>query len=165
MPYRLIGADIKQRALWLLAEDYLPDEVHIILDVSNHSMQRWTANLAGYGHVIPPHNPLQGQPRGLIAMHTYSLIDTIKSFPAIYLDELQDWLALKHDILISKSALNENIREVGLSYKLLCQRAAEWNEAVREEWKADVCTNFVVRQMVWTDELSKDDWKIYGHYG
>jgi hypothetical protein len=60
MPYRLIGANIKQQALWLLAEGYLPDEVHVILDVSNRSMQRWTANLAGYGHVIPPHNPLQG---------------------------------------------------------------------------------------------------------
>jgi hypothetical protein len=83
----------------------------------------------------------------------------------MYLDELQDWLALEHDILISKSALDENIREAGLSYKLLRQRAAERNEAVREELKADVHANFVARQMVWTDESSKDNQTIYHHYG
>ncbi len=95
----------------------------------------------------------------------YGLIGIIEASPAMYLDELQDWLALEYDILISKTTLHDNIQDAGISYKLLCQRAVERDEVARERWKEDVGANFVAAQMVWTDESSKDDWTIYCHYG
>ena len=49
----------------------------------------------------------------------------------MFLDELQDWLALEHDVLISKMALHQNIRGTGLTYKLLHRRAAERDEDAR----------------------------------
>ena len=81
------------------------------------------------------------------------------------LDELQDWLALEHDMLISTTALHMNIQNTGLTYKLLCRRAVERDEVVREQWKADVHANFVAAQIMWMDESSKDDRTIYRHYG
>jgi len=83
----------------------------------------------------------------------------------MYLDELQDWLALKHDVLISTTSLHATIWDAGLTYKLLCWRAAERDEVVREQWKEDMWLNFVAAQIVWTDESSKDDRTIYHHYG
>ena len=83
----------------------------------------------------------------------------------MYLDELQDWLVLEHDVLISTTSLHDNIQDAGLTYKLLRRRAAERDEVARDQWKEDVWLNFVVAQMVWTDESSKDDHTIYRHYG
>ena len=82
----------------------------------------------------------------------------------MFLDELQDWLTLEHDVLISTTALHMNIRNARLTYKL-CQRAVERDEVAREQWKVDVHANFVAAQIVWTDESSKDDQTIYQHYG
>ena len=83
----------------------------------------------------------------------------------MYLDELQDWLVLEHDVLISTTSLHDNIQDAGLTYKLLRRRAAERDEVARDQWKEDVWLNFVVAQMVWTDESSKDDHTIYCNYG
>ncbi len=95
----------------------------------------------------------------------YGLIGIIEASPAMYLDKLQDWLALEYDILILKTTLHDNIRDAGISCKLLHQRAAERDEVARERWKEDVGANFVVAQMVWMDESSKDNRTIYRHYG
>ena len=62
-------------------------------------------------------------------------------------------------------ALHNNIWSAGLTYKLLCRRAAERDEVATEQWKEDVHVNFMAAQMVWTDESSKDDRTIYCHYG
>ena len=83
----------------------------------------------------------------------------------MYLDKLQDWLAFEHDMLISKMMLHDSLCDARLSYKLLHWRAVERDEGVREQWKEDVRINFVVAQMVWMDESSKDDCMIYCHYG
>jgi transposase len=165
MPYRAISADLKQRALWLLANGYVPDEVWTILNTSTRSIQRWANNMDTHGHVLPPLNPLQGRQHSLNSIHIYGLIAVIQASPAMYLDELQDWLALEHDVLISKTALHNNIQAAGLTYKLLRRRAAERDELAREQWREDVRVNFVATQMVWMDESSKDDRTIYRHYG
>ena len=60
MPYRSISADLKQCALWLLSNGYLPDELHAILNVSRHSIQQWVDNLAVHRHIVPPPNVIQG---------------------------------------------------------------------------------------------------------
>jgi hypothetical protein len=38
-------------------------------------------------------------------------------------------------------------------------------DEVAEEWCGDVVANCMVKQMVWMDELNKDDQIIYQYYG
>ncbi len=83
----------------------------------------------------------------------------------MYLSEIQDWIALLHKVHISKTALHENIRDAGITFKLLRKAAAERDEDHRLEWKEDINTHFIASQMVFIDETSKDDWTIYHHYG
>ena len=114
-------------------------------------------------------NPYPGDRSILIldncAIHkSRALREVIEASPAMFLDELQDWLALEHDVLISKTALHQNIRGARLTYKLLRRRAAERDEDAREQWKEDVHLNFVTAQMVWTDESSEDN-HTTNHFG
>lgn len=74
MVYRRISKDLKERALWLLGNDYIPEDVAEILGVSERSIARWKANEINYGSVIPPRNPLQGRPPLLDSMQTHDLI-------------------------------------------------------------------------------------------
>ncbi|KAJ7220846.1 hypothetical protein GGX14DRAFT_295881, partial [Mycena pura] len=58
MVYRAISEDIKVRALYLLEQGYITDEVCDLLGVSQSSLYRWKANQLDHGSVIPPVNPL-----------------------------------------------------------------------------------------------------------
>ncbi len=83
----------------------------------------------------------------------------------MYLSEIQDWIALMHEVHISKAALHLNIRDAGISFKLLHRAATERNEDFRQEWKQDANTHFTALQMIFVDETSKDEQTIYRHYG
>ena len=48
--------------------------------------------------------------------------------PELFLDEIQDWVALSHDIQLSKSALHYLIHDAGITYKLLHKDASEQDE-------------------------------------
>src|SRR6266481_365734 len=85
-----------------MGHGYLPEEIHTILNISPRSVRHWANNLMTHGHVLPSLNPTRGQRHTLNAIHMYGLIGIIEASPAMYLDELQDWLALEYDILISK---------------------------------------------------------------
>ncbi|HEV7736834.1 MAG TPA: hypothetical protein VGO47_05595 [Chlamydiales bacterium] len=165
MPFRHISRDIKIRALWMLDNGYLPDEIEVVLDVSNRSLRRWSANFEEYGDVIPPHNPVQGRPPVLTATQIHALLDFINASPEMFLDEIRDFLILEHDVLVSISTLHDLIQAAGLTYKLLRRNALERDEIRRRLWLEDVQARFVANQLVWTDESSKDDRTIYRHYG
>jgi len=83
----------------------------------------------------------------------------------MYLNEIQDWMALTHKVNISRSTLHENIHDTGLSYKLLCRTAGECDEDYRQEWRQGVNDHYIASQIVFVDETSKDDHTIYRHYG
>ena len=94
----------------------------------------------GYGHVVPLQNPLQGCPHSLTATQTHSLIQMVQNTPDMYLDELQDWLALEHDIMVSQMTLHHIIQDAELSYKLLRWCAMEWCEVcLRYFYQKPVC--------------------------
>ena len=96
---------------------------------------------------------------------THDLYTLISEAPDIYLDEIQDWIALAYEFGISKCSLFRNIRDAGVTYKLLRKAAAERDEDARQEWKDEVNAHFTAVQMVFVDETSKDDRSIYCHYG
>ncbi|KAF8592439.1 hypothetical protein K439DRAFT_10783 [Ramaria rubella] len=53
----------------------------------------------------------------------HALVELTEQSPEMYLDELQDWLAL-----VAITTLDRNIREAGLTYKLLRRAAGERDE-------------------------------------
>jgi hypothetical protein len=58
----------------------------------------------------------------------------------LYLNELATWLALTHDISISIPTLSRNLKEAGLTRKLLHRLAVERDEEHRHEWKESMRT-------------------------
>ncbi|KAF8573627.1 hypothetical protein K439DRAFT_1555387 [Ramaria rubella] len=142
MPFCHISSDLKQQSLWLLAHDYTPEDTCTILGVSRSSVRQWWDNYEEYSDVLPPPNPNQGRPRVLDGDKLHSLVELIEWSPEMYLDELQDWLALEHDILVGITTLDRNIHEAGLTYKLLQRAAGERDEEARAAWRADMQANF-----------------------
>jgi transposase len=88
---------------------------------------------------------------------THNLYMLLEEAPEMYLSEIQDWIALTYEVHISKPALHLNIRNAGLSFKLLRRAAAECDEDFWQEWKQDVNAHFTASQMVFIDETSKDE--------
>ncbi|KAF8589516.1 hypothetical protein K439DRAFT_1332429 [Ramaria rubella] len=111
MPFRHISNDLKQRSLWLLNNGYIPTEASQILGVSQRSLLRWSDNYERYGNVSSPRNPNCGQPRILTPGQVADLLALVKEAPEMFLDEMQDWMALHHDAAVSKTTLDRNIRE------------------------------------------------------
>ncbi|KAF8581189.1 hypothetical protein K439DRAFT_1654130 [Ramaria rubella] len=155
MPFRHISSDLKQRSLWLLAHGYTLEDMCQILGVSRSSEE--------YGHVVPPSNPNQGRPHLLDGERLHTLVELIEWSQEMHLDELQDWLALEHDILVAITTPDRNIREAGLTYKLLRRAAGERDEGARAAWRADMQANFIAGMLVCVDESSKDERTIYRH--
>jgi transposase len=160
-----ISKDLKECVLWLISHGYAPNNICELFDISPRSITRWKQNDCLYGSVISPPNPIQCRPHILNTNMTHDLYTLLEEAPEMYLSEIQDWIALAYKVCISKSALHMNIRDAGLSFKLLCKVAAECDEDLQQEWKQDVNTHFIASQMVFVDETSKDDRTIYWHYG
>ncbi|KAJ8508493.1 hypothetical protein ONZ45_g9242 [Pleurotus djamor] len=165
MVFRHISEDIKQRALYLASIGYLTSDVCEVLGVSESSVRRWKANQLHYGSVIPPPNPDRGRPRILNTDMTHDLLTLLSEAPDMYLDEIQDWIAVTHDKGLSKSAISELLRDCGLTYKLLHKAASERDNEYRSEWKAEVNNHYVGRQIVVVDESSKDERTLFRRYG
>jgi transposase len=165
MVFRRISQDVKERALWLLEHDYIPADIAEILGVSDRSIRRWENNMEHYGCVLPPPPLNRGRPRILNADMTHDLATLISEAPGMYLDEIQDWIAVVHDVGISITALHENIRDCGMTYKVLHKAAVERDEEARIHWKEEMRANWVANQIVVVDETSKDDRTLARFYG
>jgi len=83
----------------------------------------------------------------------------------MYLDEIQEWVAITQDLSISKTALHVLIRDAGVTYKVLCKAASERDEEAQERFR-DFARNHLVASMIITvDESGKDDQTIYRRRG
>lgn len=165
MPFRHISAEVKHRALWLLKNDYIPADVCDVFGFSHRSLQRWQEIDAVYGSPICPGLHAQGRPRILNVNHIQDLYALVGEAPELFLDEIQEWLGIVHELAISRSALHNNIRDSALTYKALRKAASEADQALRDAWMADAKANWVASQLVFVDESSKDDRTIYRHFG
>lgn len=165
MPFRHISEDLKRRSLFLIDEGVDKEDIAWILGISVRSIQRWERNLDVHGSVCPPKNPLQGRPPILTSRQTEELLLTVESAPELYLDELMEWLAIYHDVALSKSALHDILRDCGQTYKLLRKAAVERDPEVRQQFRTFVYHNISAEMLVAIDESSKDDRTVYRHYG
>ena len=134
MGYRPISPDMKECALRLWQSGWSRQDICAVLCVSQASLYHWAHILDEFGSVTRPRSPLHGRPRliGLAAMTSIREIYT--RHPDTYLDELQWHLAIHHDLAISKSALQDNLEQVGLTRKILHKIAVERDEEARAEF-------------------------------
>ncbi|KDQ58638.1 hypothetical protein JAAARDRAFT_57538 [Jaapia argillacea MUCL 33604] len=151
-----MSTDLKESALWLYDQGYVPTDVCDIFGISRSSLSRWQRNIGDYSTVVAPTNYLQGRPCRLDNAMTLDLLSLVEESPELFLDKIQEWLAIVHDAPISLSALHDNIRWFA---------AAERDDEQRAAWRAHMQANFVASQVVTVDESSKDDWTIFQRYG
>jgi len=76
---------------------------------------------------VDPPSVLRGRPR-ILNSEAIDLHELIRGTPTLFLDEIGEWLALYHDQPISTTALHDNLRELGLTYKILRKAAAEHDD-------------------------------------
>jgi transposase len=164
MVYRRISPDMKQRSLQLIDEGWEMEDIANVLGVASKSIKRWTDNYDMHGRVDPP-SVLRGRPRILNSEAISDLHELIRETPTLFLDEIGEWLALYHDQPISTTALHDNLRELGLTHKILRKAAAERDDQARAEWLIHITSNYTARQMVVLDESSKDGRTILRKYG
>jgi transposase len=155
---------MKRRALQLIDEGWELAEVADVLGVSSISIQRWDHNYKAHGRVDPL-SALRGRPRIMNVQAIDGLRELIQETPLLFLEEIREWLALFHDIQISTTALHDNLRELGLTYKLLRKAAAERDDVARAQWLLEITTLYTADQLVVLDESSKDDRTIIRRYG
>jgi transposase len=162
-----ISSDLKECALQLWEVGW--EEINIIqgLSVSRASLYRWRDIFDEIGSVTRPPSPLRGRTRIISRAVLTAVYDIYKGEPDTYLDELQWWLAVNHDIAISLSALQKNLQDAGLTRKLLQKIAKERDEQLRQEYW-DVVNGELLGDsdlLVFADETSKNELTLARRFG
>jgi transposase len=165
MVYCPISKDLKDCALWLISHGYASEDICNLFNISKRSLNRWRQNDHIYRSIILPPNPMHCHPHILNPDMTHDLYTLLEKAPEMYLYEIQKWIALIHEVHISRTALHQSICNMGITYKLHQRAAAERNKDFWQEWKQDANIHFSASQMVFVDETSKDEHTIYWHYG
>ncbi|OJA16350.1 hypothetical protein AZE42_13695 [Rhizopogon vesiculosus] len=81
---------------------------------------RWETVFAEFGTVNRPPSPICGQELRILTRALMTACEELFAKESdLYLDELATWLALTHDISISIPTLSRNLKEAGLTRKLL----------------------------------------------
>ena len=167
MVYRKISADLKECALRLWELGYDLSFIAESLCVSRTSMYRWRKLFEDLQNVEQPASPIKGRPRIIARAVLTAIQEVYKNEADAYLDELAWWLAIHHDIAISRSALQQTLREAGLTRKLLHKIAKERDAEQRADYLAVIYDHSAGRgdEFVFVDEMSKNDHDIARRYG
>ncbi|KAJ3500783.1 hypothetical protein NLJ89_g9639 [Agrocybe chaxingu] len=167
MVNRRIGSDLKECGLRLWELGWDLDLIIESLCVSRSSLYRWRNIFAQFKSVTRPPPPVTGRPRIIVRAVLTAIKEVYHNEADAYLDELVWWLAIHHDIIISRSALHSNLREAGLTRKLLHKIARERDEEVRADFLGAIHDNSAGagKEFVFVDEMSKNDHDTARHYG
>ncbi|KAJ7037750.1 hypothetical protein C8F04DRAFT_952290 [Mycena alexandri] len=134
MVYRKISRDLKDAAMRLWDLGWEEDEIMRGLVVSRSSLYRWKSLFQELGTTTRPPSPLVRRPRIITRAVLTACYDIYRKEPDLYLDELRWHLAIHHDIVISISALQKNLDDVGLTRKLLHKVARERDKQQRQDY-------------------------------
>ncbi|KAH6905071.1 hypothetical protein BKA70DRAFT_1026127, partial [Coprinopsis sp. MPI-PUGE-AT-0042] len=132
--YRKIEQQTKEIALSLWHRGWSVEDIVDILGISQASLYCWQAIFDEMGTVIRP--TIRRAERIISQAVMDAVYVILRAHPNIYLDELMLWLAVHHDIVISRTALHETLKRNGLTRKLLQKVAIERDKQLRQEWKA-----------------------------
>ena len=152
---------MKKCALDLWDRGWTVEDICDTLQVSRASLYRWDAIYEEHGDVIRPPSPLIGRTR-VIARAVLTAIHALyEREPDLYLDELCTFLAVEHNLIVSKSTLSHNLAQAGLTYKILHKIAIERDEQLRDEWKESLRDRTKFQgdrsEFVCVDETSKNE--------
>ena len=120
-----------------------------------------------FGTAMRPPSPLRGQPRII----TFAILTAVKQLyeqhTDTYLNELQWFLAIHHDIVISISALQVNLDKAGLTQKILHKVAKERDEERRAAYHHSIQNDFsgTGGEFVAVNESSKNEHDVARRYG
>ena len=145
--------------LWELGWDtQLIVESH---SVSERSLYRWRNNFVEFGTVSRPLHlrKIQGRPRIIVQAVMTAIKEVYQNEADIYLDELVFWVAIHHDIAISRSTLQRTLEDVGLTRKLLHKIARERDEFLIAEFNLiqHQLSHGTGEEFVCLDKVSKND--------
>ncbi|KJA25913.1 hypothetical protein HYPSUDRAFT_133934 [Hypholoma sublateritium FD-334 SS-4] len=136
MVNRRISPDLKVTALRLWELGWDVELITESLSISRASIYRWRQIFEETQSVNRPPSAPMGRPRAIIRAVMTAIVEVYNNKADAYLDELVWWLAVHHDLPISRSALQKNLVSVGLTHKLLHKIARERDEEVRAEFRA-----------------------------
>lgn len=91
--------------IWLSDKGYPVNVICTIMDVSSQSISCWKKNVLLHGTFTPTPGPIQGRLKLLNANQMHDLFTLLEESPDLNMDEIQTWIAVHHDLLISISAL------------------------------------------------------------
>jgi transposase len=167
MVNRKINVDLKECSLRLWELGWDRDFIAETLCISTTSIYRWRKIFEEYNSVKRPPSSLIGRPRIIVRAVLTAIQEVYKNEADVYLDELMWWLAIHHDIVISRSSLQQNLEEAGLTRKLLHKIAHERDAEVRAEYLAVIRDHAAGdgEEFVFVDEMSKNDHDTARQYG
>ena len=169
MVNRRISSDLKERALDLWNTGWDVEEICYAFHVSPRSLYRWRELFEELGSVTKPPSPLCRHDRiiGLAALTASK--EVYANDPSVMLNELMWHLAIHHDTVISKSALQATLVRAGLTRKVLQKIANERDEVRRADYRGCIRdpNNFsgTGMEFVAVDESSKDEQSLARGYG
>lgn len=167
MVNRRISSDLKECVLRLWELGWDQDMILESLCVSCASIFRWRKIFSEHNSVNKPRSPLIGRPRLIIRAVMTAIKQVYNNESEAYLDELVWWLAIQHDIVISRSALQSNLEDAGLTCKLLHKIASERDEELRADFLVMVREHSAGQghEFLFLDKMSKNDHDVAQRYG
>jgi hypothetical protein len=86
---------------------------------------------------------MPGRPRILSVEVTHDHISHLSDLPDLYLEEIQEWLTVTHDVPMSISALHRHIVDCRITYKMLHKATPKGDEELWAEWRVEHQDNWV----------------------
>ncbi|KIK50873.1 hypothetical protein GYMLUDRAFT_78400 [Collybiopsis luxurians FD-317 M1] len=154
MGNKSIPSEVKDIGIELMDHGWSISDICSILHVSKASLYRWHNLFKEYGSTKPLPAPLCGHPQviGLAIMD--AIQDVFRRNPDTYLDELQWYLTVNHNVAIPISTLQQSLACAGLTSRLMKKIAIERDECiqvqVRYTWEAIEHSNVFIRGNCYT---------------
>ncbi|KAJ7742613.1 hypothetical protein B0H16DRAFT_1323322 [Mycena metata] len=127
-----ISSDLKERALVLWESGWEIKDICYAFHVSPTSLYRWRDMFDEFGTTTKPPSPLRGRERIISLAALNAAKEIFFHDPSVMLDELMWYLAIHHDIAISKSALQATLVRAGLTRKMLQKIACKRDESSKD---------------------------------
>ena len=111
---RKISPDLKECALQLFEFGWDWNLIVESLCISKTSLYRWRHIFEQHQSVQWPCSAILGQPRAILRGVLTAIQAVYNNEADVYLDELVWWLAVHHNLAISRSALQKTLVDAGL---------------------------------------------------
>ena len=162
-----ISADLKDCVLKLWEARWHWSDICYALSVSPASFYQWRLIFEEFGTTTKPASPLIGWPHFIMLAILTAVKELYKNHPNTYIDKLQWFLVVHHDIPISIPALHDNLEKAGLSCKILHKIACECDVQTRNNFLHAICTKFsgTGTEFVVINESCKNEHNVTWCYG